>query len=65
LGSDDERRCTRYESTLADRRDEQQQKHGEQQDQVQQPAQPIEAAPNSGHDPQRPRAIVIVHSPVP
>ena len=53
------------EHSLADRGSTSRQKDPEQQDQVQQTAQAIEAAPNRRHDSQRPRAIVTIHSLLP
>src|SRR5262245_17229087 len=47
---DDECGRLRDQHPLADGADEEQQKESQQQDQVQQPAQPIEAAPNTRHD---------------
>ena len=58
---DDERGRSRYEDPPAEGADDEQQEQAQQQDQVQQAPQPIEATPDTRHDSQRPRAIVLVH----
>ena len=65
LRRDDERRGIRNQHSLANHTDEQQQEQAEQEYQVQQAAQPIEAAPNPRHDSHRPRAIVPIHVSLP